>query len=934
MAAHACRSLAVLLTVLTLVIAKYAELESWRGAGRPATAAQEAEDERRDIELLEAVKESMKEWEQKRARTRSKRSQGSVCYGEFGCFEDAGPFAYLETLPSSPQEVGTHFLLYSTVSRGAQPLLAVSASNMSAAWGWAARAFEPNRPTRVIVHGFGSNCDNVWVYEMRSALMAVEECNVLCVDWEGGASMPNYLRAAANTRLVGKQLAMLLQGFAKHIDLRFEDVHLIGFSLGAHVAGFAGSELRNISRITGLDPAGPLFEFQDPRARLDRSDAKFVDVIHSNGETLILGGLGAAQPLGHVDFYPNGGRVQHGCSNLFVGAVSDFVLPWAAASVEGRSLCNHRRAYKFFTDSVSPKCHFPAFPCENYDSFLEGRCFPCDGQRRCGNMGYYADRSLGRGQLYLLTREEEPFCAHQYHVSVWAGSASGDKANFGRVTLTLHGDSGLNESFPMTKREDIVNGSARFTRVLVPHPALGVPLRATVHYAGYNGWLSASLKSIHIHKLLITDSFAKTSSFCKKGIQLLSEESIEMPLYPGDCEVQQDNEQSNATSSTHEYITNKENSTKEEGNIIDPVDNELPEDSPHRPFTLVDTYEWTGGENSGRAFGMTNTKTAPSGAIEIAEPVLRPRPRKTPRQRADSPEDQEISEPLLRATRPPRTTTVSPLIRKAKNYDMSTTPTYETVTWGERAEKEETGFVVQFLPSRLASFISRAERYARDTLLPLVSAYAPRLPIFGSREVPKPTARFIPTEDINVTSSVPVPTPTLEMKIESLRTVGPPGMKREMESPEDPEIPVTTTTTTTTSTTSTTTPPSTTTTEKIRASPTEMLKVVPGPSASTSTALPPVALRSEGEKIVIVYPSNARDERKIRSHSYPEELQFEALYRHTGSPTDLHVDLPTFTPPTSTLAPSTTSAPKSEARFIPVSYVKPGDEVDSKVKGT
>lgn len=55
----------------------------------------------------------------------------------------------------------------------------------------------------------------------------------------------------------------------------------------------------------------------------------------------------------------------------FVGAVSDLVLPWAAASPEGRSLCNHRRAYKFFTDSVSPKCHFPAFPCADYDTFLE-----------------------------------------------------------------------------------------------------------------------------------------------------------------------------------------------------------------------------------------------------------------------------------------------------------------------------------------------------------------------------------------------------------------------------------------------------------------------------------------------------------------------------------------------------------------------------------
>lgn len=388
----------------------------------------------------------------------------------------------------------------------------------------------------------------------------------------------------------------------------------------------------------------------------------------------------------------------------------------------------------------------------------------------------------------------------------------------------------------------------------------------------------------------------------------------------------------NATSSNHEFISNRENTTKEESNIIDPLDNELPEETPQRPFALVDTYEWTGGESTGRAFGMTNTKTAPSGAIEIAEPVLRPRLRKTPRQRADSPDDQEISEPLLRATRPPSTTTPSP-IRKAKNYDISTTPTYETSTWGERSEKEEGGFVVQFLPTRLASFISRAERYARDTLLPLVSAYAPRLPIFGSREVPKPTARFIPTDEINITSSAPVPTPTLEMKIETLRTVGPPGIKREMESPEDPEIPATTTTTTTT-TTSTTTPPSTTTTEKIRASPTEMLKIVAGPTVSTSTALPPVALRSEGEKIVIVYPSNARDERKIRSHSYPEELQFEALYQHTGAPTDLRVDLPTFTPPTTTLAPSTSAPSKSDARYIPVGYVKHGDKIESNSKPT
>lgn len=47
-----------------------AELESWKGAGRPVTSAQEAEDERHDAELLAAVRTSMKQWEIKRSRTR------------------------------------------------------------------------------------------------------------------------------------------------------------------------------------------------------------------------------------------------------------------------------------------------------------------------------------------------------------------------------------------------------------------------------------------------------------------------------------------------------------------------------------------------------------------------------------------------------------------------------------------------------------------------------------------------------------------------------------------------------------------------------------------------------------------------------------------------------------------------------------------------
>ena len=83
--------------------------------------------------------------------------------------------------------------------------------------------------------------------------------------------------------------------------------------------------MKNLSRITGLDPAGPLFEGYTSNVRLDKTDADFVDVIHSNGDSLIIGGLGAWEPIGHVDFYPNGGKAQRGCQNLLIGGLYDFI---------------------------------------------------------------------------------------------------------------------------------------------------------------------------------------------------------------------------------------------------------------------------------------------------------------------------------------------------------------------------------------------------------------------------------------------------------------------------------------------------------------------------------------------------------------------------------------------------------------------------------
>lgn len=74
------------------------------------------------------------------------------------------------------------------------------------------------------------------------------------MDWEKGAAGPAYALAAANTQLIGRQLAILIMDMVA-LNSDPNKIHIIGFSLGAHVAGFAGKALKrnniDIGRITG-----------------------------------------------------------------------------------------------------------------------------------------------------------------------------------------------------------------------------------------------------------------------------------------------------------------------------------------------------------------------------------------------------------------------------------------------------------------------------------------------------------------------------------------------------------------------------------------------------------------------------------------------------------------------------------------------------------
>ena len=66
--------------------------------------------------------------------------------------------------------------------------------------------------------------------------------------------------------------------------------------MGAHIAGYAGERLkaqrkRKLGRITALDPAQPLFQGMPDFVRLDRGDANFVDVIHTDAKSILMGGM-------------------------------------------------------------------------------------------------------------------------------------------------------------------------------------------------------------------------------------------------------------------------------------------------------------------------------------------------------------------------------------------------------------------------------------------------------------------------------------------------------------------------------------------------------------------------------------------------------------------------------------------------------------------
>ncbi|XP_037626014.1 lipoprotein lipase [Sebastes umbrosus] len=312
--------------------------------------------------------------------------------------------------------------------------------------------FNSETQSFIIIHGWTvTGMFESWVPKLVSALYEREpSANVIVVDWLTRANQ-HYPTSAAYTKLVGRDVAKFVAWIQKELQLPWERIHLLGYSLGAHVAGIAGDLTdHKISRITGLDPAGPTFEHADNQNTLSEDDAQFVDVLHTNTRGSPGRSIGIQRSVGHIDIYPNGGTFQPGCDiqNTLMGIALEGIK--GLQNMDQLIKCSHERSIHLFIDSlVNTQQQSMAYRCNSRETFNKGMCLSCR-KNRCNKLGYNINkvRSARSTKMYLKTREMSPYKV--FHYQVKGHFFSEDRLSFTEqpMKISLYGTVGEKEDIP------------------------------------------------------------------------------------------------------------------------------------------------------------------------------------------------------------------------------------------------------------------------------------------------------------------------------------------------------------------------------------------------------------------------------------------------------------------------------------------------------
>ncbi|XP_023308054.2 lipase member H-like [Lucilia cuprina] len=256
--------------------------------------------------------------------------------------------------------------------------------------------FNFKNPTVIYIH---SNLEDATsksdsAQAINKAFLKKGRYNIILVDWSRLSTAPWYDNSISNIKDVGEHVAKFIR-FLLNQDYRLRKIHVIGFGMGAEVAGYIGQKLKRwdylLTRVTGLDPPYFIFNPESSYRHLNYKVARFVDVIHTDG-----GSSGNSEAIGHADFYPNDGiALQPGCitRKVFDDRFLDSFFD-----------CSHNRAWKYFAESVNSRYSFRSKICKPSKTFRYCK-FGSNGK---AYMGFYADEDL-RGKFYLETNSYPPY---------------------------------------------------------------------------------------------------------------------------------------------------------------------------------------------------------------------------------------------------------------------------------------------------------------------------------------------------------------------------------------------------------------------------------------------------------------------------------------------------------------------------------------------
>ncbi|KAL2715296.1 phospholipase A1 2-like [Vespula squamosa] len=248
-------------------------------------------------------------------------------------------------------------------------------------------------PVRFLIHGFLSSANNTNYEDMTNALLNKSKVIVISIDWKkgacnGGASLleyAGYFKAVENTRAVGQYVANFTKILVEEYKVSMKNIRVIGHSLGAQVAGFAGKEVQKLklgkySEIIGLDPAGPLFNMNNCSQRICETDADYVQIVHTSIP------LGTERTLGTIDFYMNNGISQPGCNVVDLS-------------------CSHSKAVLYFTECIKRECCLIGMPWDDRSQSIS----TCT-KEKCVCVGLNASNYPGKGKFYVPTKRDAPYC--------------------------------------------------------------------------------------------------------------------------------------------------------------------------------------------------------------------------------------------------------------------------------------------------------------------------------------------------------------------------------------------------------------------------------------------------------------------------------------------------------------------------------------------